>query len=539
VPIDEQQLIVTVLLQRAQGLGRYVVLADMVIDTVNELMQKQYTDKKKILADIIRLLHYEGSQLPEHIRQRWEQLKDPLIGSDFSSRMKRYVGMDLLEDTFDEQGNRVDQVQSHIEELAQQVIENPQLLQPELKWLVTDEAQNGYRFGYALGQRDSSFLLLPNLLEAQRHATINPSVFFLGGYLRVLFEKDQAQWEEQADLLAQDEKLRVWLPELTWRSGLTDRAALRLLKLAEENAINVGYFRIFSAGRFIQIISESIFQRWIQVLLSSQYPHAISIALDLYYIYYVDTESQHNLPEESSLSLLTQQSLLQPDREIRLDTMDYYHWAGIGKALVQAYPENSLALANWMLEHFGEDDTILNSFSETLTVLNVITEQHPQDIWSLIAMRLGSRLEDTRAYHITRWLRGESDIGLRTTGALTLFPIETIWKWVDKDIERRASYLASFVPKALFRQEEQICIAREVLIRYGARADVRQSFSGNYFSGAWSGPESLHYEEVKRDLLDFKKEEENENVKTWIDEYVAELDNYIQQAKLREERDAY
>ena len=154
VPIDEQQLIVTVLLQRAQGLGRYVVLADMVIDTVNELMQKQYTDKKKILADIIRLLHYDGSQLPEHIRLRWEQLKDSLIGSDFSSRMKRYVGMDLLEDSFDEQGNRVDQVQSHIEELAQQVIENPQLLQPELHWLVTDGAQNGFRFGYALGQRE-------------------------------------------------------------------------------------------------------------------------------------------------------------------------------------------------------------------------------------------------------------------------------------------------------------------------------------------------------------------------------------------------
>jgi hypothetical protein len=362
VPEDEQLLIVSILLQRAQGLGRYPSLADMVIDTISELIHKPNVDKKKILTDIIRILHYEGNQLSDHIRQRWEQLRGSLIGSDFSSHMKRYVGMDLLEDSFDEQGNRVDQVKSHIEELAQQVIENPQLLQPELQWLVTDEAQNGYRFGYALGQRDSSFSLLPNLLEAQRHATINPSVFFLGGYLRVLFEKDQAHWEEHADLLAQDEKLRAWLPELTWRSGLTDRAALRLLKLAEENAINVGYFRLFSAGRFIQIVSEDIFQRWIQILLSSPYPHATSIALDLYYIYYVDTESKHTLPEESSFSLLTQQSLLQADREIRLDPMDYYHWAGIGKAIAQAYPESSLALANWMLEHFGEDDTILNSF---------------------------------------------------------------------------------------------------------------------------------------------------------------------------------
>jgi len=76
-------------------------------------------------------------------------------------------------------------------------------------------------------------------------------------------------------------------------------------------------------------------------------------------------------------------------------------------------------------------------------------------------------------------------------------------------------------------------------MRYGEQADVRQAFSANYFSGSWWGPESLHYEEVKRNLLDFKKEEENEHVRLWIDEYVVGLDEYIQQAKIREERDAF
>src|SRR5207248_11041263 len=213
--------------------------------------------------------------------------------------------------------------------------------------------------------------------------------------------------------------------------------------------------------------------------------------------------------------------------------------SGIGRLFAQSYPKSSLALGDWMLEHFGESGTILDHFSETLSVLNVIAEQHPQDAWPLIAKHLGSKIENSRAYYITRWLRGESDIGLQGSGALNLFPLETIWKWVDEDAVRRATYLASFVPKDLFREEGQICFAREVLIRYGDRADVRQAFFGNYFSGAWWGPESLHYEEVKRNLLDFKKEEENENVKFWIDEYVAELDNYIQQAKIREERDAF
>jgi len=382
---------------------------------------------------------------------------------------------------------------------------------------------------------------LPGLLEAQRNATDNSSVFFLGGYMRVLFEKNQAQWEEYADLLAQDEILRTWLPELTWRSGLTDRGGLRILKLAENNAINVGYFRLFTAGRIIQILSEDIFQGWIQSLLDSSHPYAIPIALDLYYLYYVDAESKHMLPEDLSLTVLKHQSLLQVEREIRLDPMDYYHWAEIGRSFAKSYPKSSLVLADWMLEYFGEDTTILDhSSGETLSVLNVIAEHHPQDVWLLIIKRLGSKIENSRTYYITSWLRGESDsIGVQVSGALNLFPLEAIWQWVDEDVEKRAAYLASFVPKSLFRQEGQVCIAREVLMRYGERPDVRQAFSANYFTGNWWGSESLHYEEVKHGLLDFKKEEENKNVRFWIDGHVAELNQYIQQAKLREERDAF
>src|SRR5205807_4983587 len=167
------------------------------------------------------------------------------------------------------------------------------------------------------------------------------------------------------------------------------------------------------------VLSEDIFHGWLQVLLNSPHPYAIPIALDLYYIYYVDTESKHVLPEDLSLTVLKHQSLLQVEREIRLDPMDHYHWAGIGRLFAQSYPKSSLALGDWMLEHFGESGTILDHFSETLSVLNVIAEQHPQDAWPLIAKHLGSKIENSRAYYITRWLRGESySIGVEVSGAL-------------------------------------------------------------------------------------------------------------------------
>lgn len=525
---DEQQAIINILLRRAREISRFVALSDMVINTVDTLAEKAYTDKKKILADIVSILHYDGKRLPEKTRKRWEELEAKLSGTDFSSQLKRYVGMDLLADKFDPQGNQADQAQSHIEELVQQVIDDPGLLRLELHWLVTREAQNGYKFGYELGKRDAAFTLLPMLLEAQRNATNNPNVFFLSGYLRVLFEKDQQRWEEQADILAEDEYLRIWLPDLTWQPMLSDRGALRLLKLIEEGAIDVARLRYFSAGRAIQSLSEGIFQRLIQTLLSSSHPLATPIALDLYHTYYVDSESKHILPEQPTLILLTQPTWIQPPENLQLDSMDYYHWREVGRAFVDTHPEKDITLAEWMIEYFGERGTILDGLSETEAVLYSIAQQHPLEVWTLITKYLGPPL-DRRAFHLRNWLQG----------ALPVFPLEQIWQWVDEDTERRASYLAGFVPKSLIKQEEQVSLAREVLMRYGEREDVRQAFSANYFSGTWWGSESAHYESERQNLLDLKPQEDNSNVKRWIDEYVNELNGYIGDAKMREERNTF
>ena len=535
---DEQQLITTILLQRALILARYVALADMVVDTISKLAQKPSTDKKQLLALIVRIFRYDGEQLPQHTRQRWEQLKDMLMDSDFSSRLKRYVGMDLREVNSYEHSNWVDQVQLGTEVLAQQVIENPQLLALELSWLVTAEAQNGYRFGFELGKRDTAFSLLPVLLNAQRQADKNATVFFLGGYFRVLFENDLLQWEDQSDLLAEDKVLCVWLPDLTVRSGLTNRAGLRLLKLAEENAINVDQLRFFGGGRMIQILANDTFQQWLQFLLSCSHPYALPIALDLYYAYYVDREKSNWLPLQETLTILTHLAWIEPNQHVRFDSIDYYHWTEVGKAFVQVHLKESKFLVSWMLEHFGERGTILDHSSQTASVLSWVTEHTPQEVWPMITKFLGPPT-DARAFFLQEWLGG----GLRekddpmSQGMLSHVPLELIWTWVDENVEQRAKYLASFVPKSLFRGED--CLARNVLMRYGERNDVREAFSAHYSSGVWWGPESMHFELVKRELLDFKLEEKDLNVKCWINEYVIELDKYIERAKIREERDAF
>jgi len=162
--------------------------------------------------------------------------------------------------------------------------------------------------------------------------------------------------------------------------------------------------------------------------------------------------------------------------------------------------------------------------------------QRPTEVWKAIVKYIGPPI-DSRAYRITDWLRGDRFDTQGETGALPLIPQETIGDWVDENVEKRAWYVASFVPKQLFRNKDIPCLAREVLVRYGNREKVRTRLMANFSSEGWSGPQSEHLERKKHNLLEFKQGETDGHVKRWIDEYVENIDRQIERARINEERE--
>ena len=537
MPEDEQEKTVDVLLQHARGIGLIANLFDMVIDTLTELSEKPYVKKEKVVATVIQILHYERKELSQEMRQRWEKLRDELIGSDFSSLLRRYVGMDLLEDHFDEKGNYVDQTQPRIEKLAEQAVEQERLLGTNLAWLVASETQNCYRFGYELGKRDKGFQLLTTLLEAQRRLGKSANIPLLGGYFRALLEGNQKEWERRLDALTADVNLKRLIPELTWRSGLTDRAVSRVLNIMKEGIDVASITQLQMFGGHVTALSEDTFKRVVEFLLDVKEPYAVSVVLHLYDRYYVHDKSKYTLPEELTMKVLTHETLFQNIDPRRRNAMDEYNWAIIAGAFIKKYPERCLELADKMLEHFGEEGTIVNSYnSHVVGILNEVTRQNPREVWKLVVKYIGPPM-DSRAFYITAWLRGKELFSGGGEGALRIVPLDEIWKWVDQDAQKRARYLATFVPNILFREEGRICLARELLCRYGDRQDVRHSLMANFSTEGWSGPASLHYQRKKQELLDFKKDEDNENVKRWINEYVSSLERQIERETISEERD--
>ena len=139
---EEQKKAIEVLLNNVRSLTPAEELAEVIIPNVTELSTKPYGDKKEILETAETILHYGKKELTPEIQGQWKTLRDNLIGTDFPSLMRRYVGMDLLEDKFDdESGERVNKAEEHINALAKQVIKKPVLLNEELSWLVTEEAR--------------------------------------------------------------------------------------------------------------------------------------------------------------------------------------------------------------------------------------------------------------------------------------------------------------------------------------------------------------------------------------------------------------
>ena len=537
---DERKEGVEILLEHTRALGQFPKLADTVVDTIATIMNKKYVSEKQLIEKINSILYYDDKKLPPQIRQRWEQLMDELVGSDFPSLMQRYVGMDLLEDELDLDGNPIDLAQPRIEELAQQAVANHDLLQSELHWLVTTEAQNGYKFGEELGKQDNLSALLPTLLDAQRNAGENASFSFLGGYFRAILDRDPTQWQE-LDVLVEDSTLKPLTSWLTHSSGLTDSEGSDLLNRAQNGSIDINQFGILASRTTIADLSDKVFTQWIEFLLSVGDKSAVSIALDLYYDYYIRREPALTLPLNLTFRLLTHPPLFEASNQYRFSTMTDYHWTEIGKSFLNCYPKNRLEFVEPMLSHFGERGVIVGVDSKTCSVLNEITKQHPTEVWKQVIKLLEDQTRSARVVALERWLRGGdlSDFAPMENkkGTLTLIPSKKIWKWINEDVENRAWYLAgNLAPKTLSVEEWPTSIARELLARYGEREEVRVCLRSNYLTGGWSGPDSLHYENKKQQLLHIRNGEDKKNVKLWIDEFVKWLKQEIERARIEEER---
>lgn len=526
LPEDEQKEVVDLIFGNARGLlSSLPKISSFVVDKLETLGKSENVNMENILRDVIDILEFDGKDLALDIKQRLEKLEEVFTGKDFSSLMKRYVGMDMMVDLARE--TREKAREDKIKELAKESL-NIQKLKPELKWLVTMEAKYGFMFGYELGKLDEKMNLLPTLLEAQKNAGEKGSGFFLSGYYRAIYERDEKKWEQEIESLAKQENLLRYFMEISWRSGITDKIGLLILELATAGKIKPLEFAHFRYASVVNRLSEDIFKKWIGFLAGFKEKELVFLALDLFYSYFVHRKSKP-LDKDMTIGLLTHDAVLKSAS--RSYVMDGYHWVETAKAFVKQFPKDGLQLVEVILSHLDRGTFFDAEHRQIEPILNEIAYQNPLEVWQIATKYIGPPL-DSRAYLVLNWIRG----GMFETQSsfVEYVPLDEIWKWIDVNKEKRAPYLARFSPPVLKKER---CLAREIVARYGEMESVQRELLANFSTGFISGPASEHYKNKKEMILEFKKSEDNENVKKWLDLYIKSLDFDIDHSRKFEERE--
>lgn len=494
---------------------------------------------EEVVACIVATLHYEGKALSPEVVVELEALKSELTEASLVSRMRRYAGMKLLEDNFGADGTYTEEPAAGLVALASEVLATPSLLVPELVWLLTDVAKNGFQFGNLLGVQDDDLVLWPTIIDAWISAGDGRSEFFVGGYLSALHEKNIGLWEFlMGDLFTIDE-LRSSLVQVVWRSGMSDTVAEELLVLARAGAVEPKAFRLFVYGGAVNRMPVHVVAGAVDLLLMTSETAAADCALEI-------LEARlRGVPQDMEALAGHLERVLDAPRFIEgrgskgsSDNMMNYRWNEGANRLLKSDPARAARLAARCIDNFGRDGSVTSGyFGEPLKFLDNAALVQPDVVWRAIGQRLEEE-SDIGRWKLLQWLRG-SHPGrqFRERPAVESIPVDRVFSWIDSDVEKRAWLLAEYCPSHVSTPLQQPTFARLLLERYGFSQRVRDSLHANCFTGSWSGLASEHYREKLGQIQLQLKAETHPNVRIWLLEHAVRLEASIVTELAREEHD--
>ncbi len=528
-PEKDRQKVASIIFDNTRGiLHSFPHLGEYLVDKLYEI--KDFTNKETSLRCIIDILEFDKDQLDSTVKSQLKDLQTELTGTDYSSLMKRYVGMDIMMDLAKKncKENRI----KKIHELAKESLDILKL-KPELKWLVTSDAKYGYVFGQELGELDADNSLLDSILDAQKNSGDQGNGFFLSGYLLKIYEKNKEFWNKLFIGFSHDKQLVKFVSEMAWRSGITDEIGLLLLDLIKENKIKVDELEKFALGGSVNRLSAKVVIQWIEFMIQTNDQKIIHHAINLFNSFFVHRQEKQ-LDSKLTLRLLTQDAFMGKGSPGHHDPMLDYYWKEIGLKFVKQFPHQALKLVENMLQSMGSVSSIITLHSQSIAVLDKISSIYPNETWELVTKYIDLPF-DERGYAIISWMRG-GEVSFETETApsfLNLVDFENISDWIDHDPHKRAAYVTGHVKPELKKNS----LARKILVKYGKDDKVQKNLVANFFTGGFSGSAVTYYQNKRDNVLTYKETEDNENVRNWIDFYIKSLDKNIKIEKLREERE--
>lgn len=365
---------------------------------------------------------------------------------------------------------------------------------------------------------------------SQQDEDISPRL--LVGYLGKLQGINEELRQDVLDWFCEDEELRHLLPYLSVSSGIRDEDVKRLFEAIDSGNLEVrSLVELEPVTKAHERISEEVFLDLADRMLSENTGVCAVALMSIFHTYYVWEDESPEIDEDLAVRLLMHDVFLENGSNVQYSQMTQHHWEETAKELVETNPDAAVQMLDPVFDNLGTRGTLVHTSHDVNEVLSKILGLKPEETWEKITETLDKR--DERVLWLSNFLSG----GIRDEGVYPIkaVPPELIWEWVDEDVSDNGILAAQLIPARFFHEEEEVCLARELLKRYGDTEDIRQAVSNNYHSETIVGPSSEHYKKKKQHIQEFKEQEDHPNVLKWTNEELSELEKQIRVSEMQEE----
>lgn len=487
-----------------EALCRYLrsYISTNTLEDIKSLYDDGVITKAMLIKALSMILYFDHQEISKELIASIKDLKKQLEGTSFKDRLERFVKLRVPEDQYQEKLDRNGKLHHEIDTIANEIIDNPNLLPSELPWITTHQAENAGILGAALGEKDEAHKLWQSIINLHSPANEDGSSMFLGLYLSGIRKHNVNKFYSMIQEISAKPNIATLLPEVIWRAGLDDTSAILLAEKIEEGVISYRSLSMMSMGMAIQPLSLSVITRLVKILLANMTMEAGGIAVSILTHYLHDKEERLDPPVD-----LIEKALLHPafygtaEKAERRQTMTPYYWGKLAEDLYRLDYEKSFKIFECGLAAFGKEYSLFENYyeREVYKFFSKIVESSPQRSWESLRHYIEESGDDfSRRYHITRWLckGNKADNGALPPPPIEYIPYSLIKDWIDKDKKNRAWAFAYYLAKPIYRYTEAELLDSKSLIAkfiadYGNRPDVREHLPLSAYSESWSGPESI------------------------------------------------
>lgn len=503
---------VNILTSNSRKLAESEDLTPTIQNTFRELLGHQDIDANEVISATSSIVHYDADDYPEELQKSWQEFEDELTNRDFHTKLKRYIaGHNLVARSED----REEITERRIASLAEEVVENPDVISDELDWLHEASSQNAVDFGRKLAKRDHDRELIEVLLTGLQEVETDAACCMFGSYLNVITDSCEDAPKHVFDRLKDDRHLIHFFPFLVRRADPSNKAAEMILDSIRNGEIPIRKINQIEPIARGGDLSEDTFFEIGSYLLDKDTGKASGILVNLAYDFYRRDDAPR-VENDMIVPALTHPDLVEGESGVTIDG-HWYEWEQLAEITISQDISNGFDISEQIIDSLGQTGGVVRNRDHLDNVLRPLFEQEPKKAWGLVTEGFD---DDSSRVRLEAWLAGTRVNSGES--AILLVPESTLWNWVDDDPDERAPQLARCLPP--MSHSGWWNLTRELLIRHGDTDDVFEELSAIERGGVFGND---LFRSRRDELKQLRRASSNPTVRRWLTQEIRAIEKFL------------